>query len=50
LEHPDSLEGDFTSLERRAVYVAKATGERRMVVVVGDAGQEKRRRKLVAGF
>jgi hypothetical protein len=50
LEHPNSLEGDCTSLERRAEYVAKAAGERRMVVVVSDTGKEKRRRKLVTGF
>jgi hypothetical protein len=47
LEPPDFLKGDRASLERRAVNVAKAPRERRMVVVVGDAGDREGGRKLV---
>jgi hypothetical protein len=42
LKHPDAFEGDCVATERGAKNVAEAPRECRVLVVVGDACDEKR--------
>jgi hypothetical protein len=48
LEDPDAFQRDCLVTVRGTIHVAEASAERRLLVAVGNAGDEQRRRQLIA--